>query len=186
MSDYCRSSLRFPSSTSRSTAFNLVNLPPLSAAKCTAPVSCARERKDFSLCITADACKQVRVRLLGGSGAELHSAPVAQGSYQFKDLLPGKYTVRVEAPHLCWSNEEIEATVGSDNVDNVNFKQTGYRVAVKASHELTLVRESMNIYNTRKYFASHGPSTTIVLSPERSICRRASLASVCQRPVQEG
>lgn len=46
------------------------------------------------------------------------------------------------APHLCWHSGEQTVAVSTENVANINFRQTGYRATIEASSDVDIVSAS--------------------------------------------
>ncbi|XP_053372624.1 nodal modulator 2-like [Mercenaria mercenaria] len=59
-------------------------------------------------------------------------------SFTFDNVLPGKYKATIMRDSLCWKAKTIDFEVGSSNVDNLQFLQTGYILKCTISHPITL------------------------------------------------
>ena len=63
-------------------------------------------------------------------------ALITSGSFEFADILPGKYTVTVIKPDWCWKSSSIQLEVVDGAVDGVVFIQTGFVLHISASHDV--------------------------------------------------
>ncbi|KAI6214901.1 hypothetical protein M3Y94_00322600 [Aphelenchoides besseyi] len=79
-------------------------------------------------------CVDTTVHLMS-NGELVEKSDVAEsGDFSFKNISPGHYRLQVVGKKsVCWKDEELELKIVSKNVDNVNFKQTGYQVNVHSS-----------------------------------------------------
>ena len=61
-----------------------------------------------------------------------------EGSYEFENVLPGKYRVVILQDHWCWRSKSIDVEVVDAAVDGVVFEQLGFFFTVTTSHEVDL------------------------------------------------
>ena len=59
---------------------------------------------------------------------------VAEGRFEFTDVLPGRHIVAVEREGWCWGAEEQEVTVADKDITGIAFAQTGFAMSIEASH----------------------------------------------------
>uniref|UniRef100_A0A5S6QIU5 protein-serine/threonine phosphatase n=1 Tax=Trichuris muris TaxID=70415 RepID=A0A5S6QIU5_TRIMR len=64
--------------------------------------------------------------------------PDASPSYKFQNVFPGVYTVIADEDSLCWERNSIGVTVKDKDISSVDFKQSGFTLAVTSSHSVDL------------------------------------------------
>jgi protocatechuate 3,4-dioxygenase beta subunit len=91
-------------------------------------------------CLTSpcDAPLAVALSPLGGVDAKRLATVEEDGSWTLQQVVPGRYAVAVQHEGWCWDKSSIEIAVDSTDVRNVDFRQTGFVLAVSSSHELSL------------------------------------------------
>nr|DBA20275.1 TPA: hypothetical protein GDO54_015987 [Pyxicephalus adspersus] len=78
-------------------------------------------------------------------------------TFNFEDILPGKYKASIIQEDWCWKNKSVEFEVTDENVVGVEFRQTGYMLRCSLSHAITLEfyqdgngPEHVGVYNLTK------------------------------------
>ncbi|KAI6187948.1 hypothetical protein M3Y98_00300800 [Aphelenchoides besseyi] len=90
-------------------------------------------------CLSSDECIDTTVHLMMNGELVEKSNVAESGDFSFKNISPGQYRLQVVGKKsVCWKDEELELKIVSKNVDNVNFKQTGYQVNVHSSKSAVL------------------------------------------------
>ncbi|XP_073447228.1 BOS complex subunit NOMO3-like isoform X1 [Aquarana catesbeiana] len=109
-----------------------------------------------------DACGDVTVTLQSMSRQRekrtLQISSKTEGAtFNFEDILPGKYKASIIQEDWCWKNKSVEFEVTEDNVVGVEFRQTGYMLRCSLSHAITLEfyqdgngPEHVGVYNLTK------------------------------------
>ena len=59
-------------------------------------------------------------------------------TFQFSQLLPGKYRLAVLQDDWCWKSKSIDVELVDSDLSDVVFEQTGFTFAVSSSHEVDL------------------------------------------------
>lgn len=85
-------------------------------------------------------CQNVVVTMTrDGQSQPAHSMGIdSTGNFEFKSVMPGEYTVRVQAQGYCWLADSHKVVVGEDKRQGVRFRQSGYSVSVDTTHPLNL------------------------------------------------
>lgn len=85
-------------------------------------------------------CSGVSVTLQSVSNPGLPKAEVqvAETSFIFKDVFPGKYKVSVLEESWCWESSSFEFQVSEADVSDLQFVQSGYILKCILSHDITL------------------------------------------------
>ncbi|XP_068100865.1 BOS complex subunit NOMO1-like [Hyperolius riggenbachi] len=85
------------------------------------------------------------------------SSKTEGATFNFEDILPGKYKASIIQEDWCWKNKSIEFEVTEENVVGVEFRQTGYMLRCSLSHAITLEfyqdgngPEHVGVYNLTK------------------------------------
>ncbi|XP_047221175.1 nodal modulator 1 [Girardinichthys multiradiatus] len=78
-------------------------------------------------------------------------------SFNFDDVLPGKYKVGISHEEWCWKHKSLEVEVLDSDILGVEFRQIGYILRCSLSHAITLEffqdgskPENVGIYNLSK------------------------------------
>ncbi|KRX96984.1 Phosphatidylinositide phosphatase SAC1 [Trichinella pseudospiralis] len=97
-------------------------------------------------------------------------------SFEFFDMLPGKYNVKLEAEQFCWAIGEIPndqkviwrrengqrlVNIDSEDVENITFYQIGFTIKLKRSYKL--YAESCHIFNEDALIYNTGQIVTLHL-----------------------
>ena len=61
-----------------------------------------------------------------------------QGSFQFKDILPGKYQVGILNEDWCWKEKSVTVELKDKDVDDVTFEHNGFALSCSVSHGVRL------------------------------------------------
>lgn len=85
----------------------------------------------------------VPVRLTSTSQPSRLAQPVetvtaADGTFQFGQLLPGKYRVAVVQNDWCWKSKNVEVELVEEDKSDLVFEQIGFSFAVSSSHDVDL------------------------------------------------
>ena len=59
------------------------------------------------------------------------------GTTEYRDLLMGEYSVKLEDELRCWGDREVTLTVGEES-GNVDFQQEGFTLEISSTHETSL------------------------------------------------
>jgi len=59
-------------------------------------------------------------------------------TFSFDNVLPGKYKATILKDNLCWKAKTVEFEVANENLDSLQFQQTGYILKCTLSHSITL------------------------------------------------
>ncbi|OWF46756.1 nodal modulator 1-like [Mizuhopecten yessoensis] len=60
------------------------------------------------------------------------------GTFQFDNVLPGKYKVTLLQDSWCWKEKTLDVEVASADLSGIEFTQTGYILKCSISHEIKL------------------------------------------------
>lgn len=60
------------------------------------------------------------------------------GTFQFDNVLPGKYKVTLLQDSWCWKEKSLDVEVASADLSGLEFTQTGYILKCSISHEIKL------------------------------------------------
>ncbi|CDW58930.1 hypothetical protein TTRE_0000725901 [Trichuris trichiura] len=90
------------------------------------------------LCI--EQCSDVHVSLFQ-DGVKINrvlAEPSVAPAYEFQNIFPGMYTVITDEDRLCWEKTSIDVTVKDEDVNSVDFSQSGFTLTVMSSHAVSL------------------------------------------------
>lgn len=62
----------------------------------------------------------------------------ADGTFEFSQLLPGKYRLSVLQDDWCWKSKTIDVELVDSDQSDLVFEQTGFAFAISSSHEVDL------------------------------------------------
>ncbi|KAM9305783.1 BOS complex subunit NOMO3-like [Gastrophryne carolinensis] len=85
------------------------------------------------------------------------SSKTEGATFNFEDVMPGKYKASIIQEDWCWKNKSVEFEVTEEDVVGVEFRQTGYMLRCSLSHAITLEfyqdgngPEHVGVYNLTK------------------------------------
>uniref|UniRef100_A0A0N5AZ94 Nodal modulator 1 n=1 Tax=Syphacia muris TaxID=451379 RepID=A0A0N5AZ94_9BILA len=86
-------------------------------------------------CIAA--CDKLEVQLWNDK--ELVKSLIGTDEFRFSSVVPDFYKVKiVDGNRFCWEKSEISFTVERSHIDDLSFRQTGYRATLNLSHPAKL------------------------------------------------
>lgn len=83
-------------------------------------------------------CKALDIKLVHAFDNNPKTIQVTEDSnvsqFQFFDIVPGKYTVKIGDEDWCWKETEKKIEIVDKNIDNLVFEQTGFKMYITSSH----------------------------------------------------
>ncbi|CAD5114951.1 DgyrCDS3985 [Dimorphilus gyrociliatus] len=79
-----------------------------------------------------DKCENVQVVLIG---EERRLGTVKGNSFELLEVIPGDYKIEIVQDKFCWKQDSVKVKIINENIDNVLFEQTGYRLTITTSHD---------------------------------------------------
>lgn len=92
-------------------------------------------------CLSAPCDPSIAVTLQssGTEGADVVTTGlVADDVFVFQHVVPGAYVVSIDKPDWCFENQVLQVQVKQHDVTGLELVQTGYKLAVKSSHDVTV------------------------------------------------
>jgi hypothetical protein len=94
------------------------------------------------VCFKPNECNDVSIQLLS-NGRDIDSTSLSDGRFKFEGVSPGAYNILIHGHNqICWDVEETSIRIESSNVNELIFRQIGYRVEIDTPKEAILVRIS--------------------------------------------
>eukprot|EP01114_Cavostelium_apophysatum_P010153 TRINITY_DN2361_c0_g1_i6.p1 TRINITY_DN2361_c0_g1~~TRINITY_DN2361_c0_g1_i6.p1 ORF type:complete len:1184 (-),score=357.86 TRINITY_DN2361_c0_g1_i6:30-3581(-) len=101
----------------------------------------------------------------GDTQAPVTSSLVSD-KFLMKDVLPGTYTITVNKESWCWEKPELDVEVKAEDVNGLEFVQTGYLLVSKVSHDVTLHSQLESKADTKEnYSLSKGTDKLCLKKP---------------------
>lgn len=79
-----------------------------------------------------DKCENVQVVLIG---EERRLGAVRGNSFELLEVIPGEYKIEIVQEKFCWKQSSVKIKIINENIENVLFEQTGYRLTITTSHD---------------------------------------------------
>ena len=104
------------------------------------------------ICLKGKCEDGIKIKLINTKNDDVQTAKIDKEKYsfEFKNIFSGQYKLAIIKPEWCWESEDLEVKVQNVDVNNMNFRQTGYSFLYSTQHDIEVECTNLDTKEKKK------------------------------------